>query len=57
MAAPKAWHEKLDKALSGAPEQYITVGLVLLGVVIILIGLFSKSRLLKAAVLAWVVFP
>lgn len=57
MAAPKGWIKKLDSALAGQPEQFLTAGLVLLGTVIILIGLFSSSRLLKAGVLAWVILP
>lgn len=57
MAAPQKWHEKLDSALAGAPEQYMTMGLVILGAAIILIGLFSSSRLFKAGVLAWVILP
>jgi hypothetical protein len=57
VAGPTQWHDKLNSALAGAPETYMTVGLVLLGTVVILIGLFSTSRVLKAAVLAWVILP
>ena len=52
-----SWVKQLDAKLAGEPENYLTAGLVALGTIVILIGLFSSSRLLKAAVLAWVILP
>jgi hypothetical protein len=54
---PKELHDSIDKKLAGEPEAYLTAGLVILGTIIILLGLFSTSRVLKAVVLAWVLFP
>lgn len=47
----------LEAALRGWPDQFLTIGLVGMGVVFILIGLLSPSRVVKAAALAYAIFP
>lgn len=49
--------DELENSLKGWPDQLLTVALVVVGVVLILVGLFSPSRLAKAGALAWVVVP
>ena len=51
------WFQSVEKGLEGWPDTALTLALVLLGIVLILVGLFSPSRILKAGVLAWAVLP
>lgn len=48
--------KRLDAALSGAPNDLLTTGLLITAGVLILIALRGPA-LLKAAALGWAVFP
>jgi hypothetical protein len=45
-----------EASLRGWPDDLLTVGLIVTATGLILVGLFGPT-LLKAAVLAWVLFP
>lgn len=48
--------KKANDAISGAPEQYIMIGLFVVAAVAILVAMFAPP-IAKAAVLAWMVAP
>ena len=47
---------RVDQWLRGQPEHAITVALLLAALVLVLVALYGRPTV-KAALLAWVVFP
>jgi hypothetical protein len=48
--------QKAEDSLKGAPDTFITMGLFIVAAVAVVVAL-RGSRLSKAIVLAWMVFP
>ena len=51
------WFKQAESSLEGWPDTALTVGLVVAGLIFIAIGLFSPSRVAKAAALAYASLP
>ncbi len=57
MLSPVEAYHRLETELEGKPDEFLTTALIVIGISIILVALYSPSKTLKATALAYTVLP